>query len=71
MKSYITEEALEFCAEYMLNMSTVGVPPGHVQKLSKDKPLCDGKVLQILANLLDQAHLYILHNTQEVVLCIR
>ncbi|KAH9698609.1 hypothetical protein KPL71_024069 [Citrus sinensis] len=51
----------------MLNMSIVGVPPGHVQKLSKDKPLCGGKVVQIPTNLLDQAHLYILHNTQEVV----
>ena len=55
----------------MLNMSTVGDPLGHVQKLAKDKPLCGGKVVQIPANLLDQPHMYILHNTQEVVPYIR
>ena len=44
-ESYIAEESLEFCAEYMSNMSIVGVPPGHVQNLSKDKPLSGGKVV--------------------------
>ena len=29
-ESYIVEGALEFCTKYMLNMSTVGVPTGHV-----------------------------------------
>ena len=67
MENYIAEEALEFCAEYMSNMSTVGVPPQHMQKLSKDKPLCGRKVVQIPTNLLDEAHMYILHSTQEIV----
>ena len=70
-ESYIAEEALEFCAKYMSNMTTIGVPLGHVQNLSKDKPLSGGKVVQIPPHSLDQAHLYILHNTQEVVPYIR
>ena len=44
-ESYITKEALEFFAEYMSNMNTVEVPHGHVQNLSKDKPLSGGKVV--------------------------
>ena len=70
-KSYTAEEALEFCAEYMTNMNIVRVPLGYVQNLSKDKPLSGGKVVQIPLHSLDQAHLYILHNTQDVVPYIR
>ena len=66
-KSYIAEEALEFCAEYMSNMNIVGVSLGHVQNLLKDKSLSGGKVVQIPPHSLDQAHLYILHNTQKVL----
>lgn len=51
----------------MSNMSTVGVPPGRVQNLSKDKPLSGRKAIQIPPSSLDQAHLYVLHNTHEVV----
>ena len=70
-ESYIAEEVIEFCVEYMSNMNTVGFPIGHVQSLSKDKPLSGGKVVQIPLQSLDQAHLYILHHTQEVVPYIR
>ena len=52
-------------------MCIVEVPLGHVQNLSKDKLLCGGEVVQIPSNSLDQAHLYILHNIQEVVPYIR
>ena len=42
-ESYVAEEALEFCAEYMSNMCTVGLPRGHMQNLSIEKPLSGGK----------------------------
>ncbi|KAK9212492.1 hypothetical protein WN943_001874 [Citrus x changshan-huyou] len=42
-ESYIAEEALEFCAEYVSNMRTIGLPPGHVETSSIDKPLPGGK----------------------------
>ena len=34
-ESYIEEEALEFCAEYMLNMSIVRVPPDMCKSFQK------------------------------------
>lgn len=66
IKCYVIEEALEFCAEYMSNMCTIGLPLGHKQNLSIDKPLSSGKQVQVNPNSLDQAYLYILHNIREV-----
>ena len=65
-ESYITEEALEFYAEYMSNMHTIGVSFGHVQNLSVEKSLDGGQLVQVDNASLDQAHLYVLHNTEEV-----
>lgn len=47
-------------------MCIVGLPLRHVQNLSIDKPLSGGKQVQVNLNSLDQAHLYVLHNTREV-----
>ena len=70
-ESYIAEEALEFCVEYLENMPTIGVPPGHVQNLEIDKPMSGGQMVEVVRTSLDQAHLYVLHNTEEVQPYIR
>ena len=70
-ESYIAEEALEFCAEYVSNMRTIGLPPGHVETSSIDKPLPGGKFEHVDHSLIHQAHLYVLQNTEEVQPFIR
>ncbi|XP_024046507.1 uncharacterized protein LOC112100875 [Citrus clementina] len=65
-ESYIAEEALEFCAKYVSNMRTIGLPPGHVETSSIDKPLPGGKFEHVDHSLIHQAHLYVLQNTEEV-----
>ena len=62
-KSYIAEEALEFCKEYVSNMCTIGLPPRHVETPSTDKPLPSRKFEQVDHFLIYQAHLYVLQNT--------
>ena len=50
----------------MSNMHTIGVSFGHVQNLSIEKSLDGGQLVQVDNASLDQAHLYVLHNTEEV-----
>ncbi|CAL2228625.1 unnamed protein product [Prunus armeniaca] len=51
-EQYIAEEAVEFCTEYLSNVRTVGVPSNH-NLVDRD--------------LLNQAHLFVLENTDEVL----
>ena len=57
---------MEFCAEYVSNMRTIGLPLGHVETSLIDKPLPSGKFEQVDHFLIHQAHLYVLQNTEEV-----
>ena len=63
---YIAEEALEFCAEYLSKMDTVGITYGHMENLSIEKPIGAEKCVQVEPKLLSEAHLYVLENSQEV-----
>ncbi|CAL8085176.1 unnamed protein product [Prunus armeniaca] len=51
-EQYIAEEAVEFCTEYLSNVRTVRVPSSH-NLVDRD--------------LLNQAHLFVLENTDEVL----
>ncbi|CAL8135784.1 unnamed protein product [Prunus armeniaca] len=62
---YIVEEAVEFCIEHLSDVSTVGVPSS--QKMGVSKPLSSCTVSLVDWDLLNQAHLYILENTEEVL----
>ena len=68
---YIANEALEFCAEYIFNMKTIGNPPSHKENLSMQKSIGVGKKMLVEEKLLAQAHLYVLENTEEVQPYIR
>ncbi|CAL2244697.1 unnamed protein product [Prunus armeniaca] len=62
---YIAEEAIEFCTEHLSDVSTVGVPSS--QKMGVSKPLSGCTVSIVDRDLLNQAHLYVLENTEEVL----
>ncbi|KAI5314965.1 hypothetical protein L3X38_044141 [Prunus dulcis] len=62
---YITEEAVEFCTQHLSDVSTVGVPSS--QKMGVSKPLSGCTMSVVDPDLLNQAHLYVLENTEEVL----
>ncbi|KAL6276691.1 hypothetical protein ACE6H2_020292 [Prunus campanulata] len=62
---YIAEEAVEFCTEHLSDISTIGVPSS--QKIGVSKPLSGCTVSVVDRDLLNQAHLYVLENTEEVL----
>ncbi|CAL2256125.1 unnamed protein product [Prunus armeniaca] len=62
---YIAEEAVEFCTEHLSDVSTVGVPSSQKMRVSKSLSGCTMSVVD--RDLLNQAHLYVLENTEEVL----
>ncbi|KAL6276912.1 hypothetical protein ACE6H2_020513 [Prunus campanulata] len=62
---YIAEEAVEFCTDHLSDVSTVGVPSS--QNMGVSKPLSGCTVGLVDMDLLNQAHLYVLENTEEVL----
>ncbi|KAI5338322.1 hypothetical protein L3X38_017593 [Prunus dulcis] len=62
---YIAEEAVEFCTQHLSDVSTVGVPSS--KKMGVSKPLSGCTVSVVDQDLLNQAHLYVLENTEEVL----
>ncbi|CAL9024619.1 unnamed protein product [Prunus brigantina] len=65
VERYIAEEAVEFCTEHLSDVSTIGVPSS--QKMGVSKPLSGCTVSVVDRDLLNQAHLYVLENTEEVL----
>ncbi|CAL8113524.1 unnamed protein product [Prunus armeniaca] len=62
---YIAKETVEFCTEHLSEVNTVGVPSS--QKMGVSKPLSGCIVSLVDRDLLNQAHLYVLENTKEVL----
>ncbi|CAL8115445.1 unnamed protein product [Prunus armeniaca] len=62
---YIAEEVVEFYTEHLFDVSTVGVPSS--QKMGVSKPLLGCTVSVVDRDLLNQTHLYVLENTEEVL----
>ncbi|KAL6272516.1 hypothetical protein ACE6H2_023208 [Prunus campanulata] len=62
---YIAEEGVEFCTDHLSDVSTVGVPSS--QNMGVSKPLSGCTVGLVDMDLLNQAHLYVLENTEEVL----
>ncbi|CAL2228592.1 unnamed protein product [Prunus armeniaca] len=62
---YIAEEAIEFCTEHLSEVNTVGVPSS--QKMGVSKPLSGCIVSLVDRDLLNQVHLYVLENMEEVL----
>ncbi|CAL2247759.1 unnamed protein product [Prunus armeniaca] len=62
---YIAKEAVEFCTEHLSEVNTVGVPSS--QKMGVSKPLSSCAVSLVDRDLLNQAYLFVLENTEEVL----
>ncbi|VVA30991.1 PREDICTED: transposon, partial [Prunus dulcis] len=63
-EQYIAKYTVEFCTRNLSNVSTVGVPSK--QKMGLSKPLSGCTMNLVDRDLLNQAHLYVLENMEEV-----
>ncbi|GKA81374.1 hypothetical protein Tco_0788066 [Tanacetum coccineum] len=65
----ITEETIEFFREYRKSMETIGIPPDKDEtgENEEGKPLSAGKSNKVFTELFQKAHLYVIHNTDELV----
>jgi len=70
VESYIAEEALAFCAEYLSNCDVIGLPTGYPTDLSIEKPLGGANIKVVDDPLLAQAHRCVLMNTPEIQIYI-
>ncbi|KAH9801502.1 hypothetical protein KPL71_001060 [Citrus sinensis] len=70
VESYIAEEALAFCAEYLSNCDVIGLPTGCPTDLSIEKPLGGANIKVVDDPLLAQAHRCVLMNTPEIQIYI-
>ncbi|GJW12378.1 putative transposon, En/Spm-like protein [Tanacetum coccineum] len=72
VKETIAEETIEFFSEYHKSMKTIGIPPDkhETDENEEGKQLSDGKSSEVSAELFPKAHLYVIHNTNEIVMYI-
>ncbi|GKC27313.1 hypothetical protein Tco_1034607 [Tanacetum coccineum] len=68
----IMEETIEFFSEYHKSMETIGIPPDKQETYENEegKPLSTGKSSEVSTELFQKAHLYVIQNTNELVLYI-
>ena len=67
IERYIAKEAIEFCSEYIEKAKLVGLPESRDDEIVRDK---DSRGLHVITSSLEelqQAHLYILNNNNEVL----
>nr|BAV56711.1 transposase [Ipomoea nil] len=62
---YISEEAIEFCSEYLTDVQTVGIP-STFQEVVRTRPLSGAQVQSISQEEWEQSHRYILANDVEI-----
>ncbi|GJQ92772.1 putative transposon, En/Spm-like protein [Tanacetum coccineum] len=65
----IEEETIEFFSEYHKSVETISIPPDKHETYENEegKPLSAGKSSEVYAQLFQKAHLYVIHNTDEIV----
>jgi len=64
---YITEEAIEFCTNYMSEVDAIGVPKARYEGRHEGKGTRGVRVIRKDQQQVLQAHLYILNNTDNVL----
>lgn len=62
---YIAEEAVEFCADYLSNVNTIGIPRSNVEAC-ETKAMTSVECKTISIEEWEQAHLYVLTNDIEM-----
>ncbi|XP_021846923.2 uncharacterized protein [Spinacia oleracea] len=63
---YVLEEAIEHCSQFLSSLEAVGIPKPRYSGGIEGKGIMGCKVLTISHDMLNQAHLYVLHNSTEV-----
>ena len=62
----MVEEASDFCADFLSNIDPVGIPKSRHDGRRSGKGTSGQDVIRIAVTEWEQAHLYVLHNTDEV-----
>ena len=62
---YIAEEAVEFCADYLSNVHTIGIPASNY-KIDMTRPIGGSQVQAITQEKWEQAHLHVLTNDDKI-----
>jgi len=70
VERYIVEESIEFCSEYVEKAKLVGLPESQHDERVGSKGLRGLHVFTPTVEDLQQAHLYVLNNSDEVLPCI-
>jgi len=70
VERYIVEEAIEFCSKYIEKAKLVGLPKFRHDKREGGKGSRRLHVITPTVEDLQQAHLYVLNNNNEVLSCI-
>ncbi|KAK7266896.1 hypothetical protein RIF29_19556 [Crotalaria pallida] len=65
-EQYIVEEAVEICTEYMSNADSIRLPKSRHAGRTQGEGIIGNEILTIPRTKLDQTHLYVLHNEDEV-----
>jgi len=66
VERYIVEEALDFCSEYLADGDLIGIPKPRYARRAFGEGITGKQIVPVSRTLLDQAHLYVLHNSDEV-----
>ena len=67
VERYVAEEAIGFCSEYISTGTLVGVPQSRHDLSTQGRGIQGFNVVTMDRKKLSQAHLYVLHNTTEVI----
>ncbi|KAL4021240.1 hypothetical protein IC575_020034 [Cucumis melo] len=68
VENYIVEEAIEFCSEFIAGVSSIGLNSSVIKKNSNvDRALLASSFIRPSKEQLDQAHLYVIHNVNDVL----
>ena len=67
VERYVVEEAIEFCSQYIEMATPVGLPQSRHGSTMEGRGTRGFNVVTMDRQQLAQAHLYVLHNTAEVI----
>ncbi|KAL0560219.1 hypothetical protein IC582_000619 [Cucumis melo] len=68
VENYIIEEAIEFCSEFIVGVSSIGFNSSVIKKNSNvDRALSTSFFIRPSKEQLDQAHLYVIQNVNDVL----
>ncbi|KAL0556752.1 hypothetical protein IC582_005268 [Cucumis melo] len=68
VENYIVEEAIEFCYEFIAGVSSIGLNSSVIKKNSNmDRALSASSFIRPSKEQLDQAHLYVIQNVNDVL----